>query len=61
MVLIYTLKEIAHAPEDRSSNLRTQHDEQDKMTVIPAPLPTDGRQRKETQLEAWRRAALSGI
>lgn len=61
MVLIYTLEEIAHAPDDWSSSRRTQHEEPDTMTVIPALLPTDGRQRKETQLEAWRRAALSGI
>lgn len=61
MVLIYMFKETAHAPDDRSSSHRTIHDEPDKMIVIPALLPTDGKQRKETQLEAWRRAALSGI
>lgn len=61
MVLIYPLKEIAHAPDDQNSSRRTQHEEPDKMTVTPVLLPTDGRQRKETQLEAWGRAALSGI
>lgn len=62
MVLIHTLKEkrvlLMTRVQSTAPNIKSQIKRYE--SVIPALPPTDGRQRKENQLEACRRVALPG-